>query len=94
MDKKKIIAKVMMKLSLVTVDQLIDILKDPRRTNPISLPRITYSWSQQMNNTMDENKKLLDRLIEEKIHEISPKHKQAIEYLAKKLFKISDFKIR
>ena len=89
MNRDIIIAKVLKKLSEInTIDikEMIGKIKDG--TVPeTSVPRFVYTFAERNRYDEDQRRTLMQYLFNEKVHKISPKHKQGMEYLRDKLFK-------
>ena len=90
MDIRKIVAKVIKKLALVSFEETVKVIKS---NNPVSMPRIFRTWISNSKITdKTEIKKYLEKLKEEGLHKLNTVYKKGFEVLTK-IYKITDFKL-
>jgi len=91
MDRQAIINKTMTKLAMdvknvdnkKVIQQILD-----KKVPEASVPRYIFNYAEQRHFNDDQRLKLMQDMIAMKVHEISPKYKQGVEYLRDKMFKI------
>lgn len=91
MNRQDIINKTMNKLAMavknVDNQKVIQKILDGKIPEA-SVPRYINTFAENSNYNDDQKLKLLQDMVELKVHEISPKFKQGVEYLRDKMFKI------
>jgi len=91
MNRQDIIDKTMSKLAMNVKQQdnqkIIKLITDGKVKEKL-IPRYIFSYAKENKFNDDQRLKLMQDLVKAKVQDISPEHKQGMEYLRDKMFKI------